>query len=61
MNFDIAVARFLNAMMLHMLIEPEIRQALQILRYSLNHLSVKSSMIDLYMKCCGDTHPLPRN
>lgn len=60
-NFDIAVARTCNAILMHMLVESEVRQALKLWKYALNHVEVKSSMRDLYHRTCGDRFPLPHD
>lgn len=60
-NFDICLTRFTNCLMMHMLSEPEIRQALMLWKYALNHAKVRSSMVDLYTRTCGDRFPLPED
>ena len=59
--FDIVLTRFANAIMMQMLSEPEIRQAISLWKYVCNHIHVNSSMTDLYMRLCGDRFPLPSN
>jgi hypothetical protein len=61
LNFDIVLTRFANAIMMHMLSEPEIRQAIVLWKYACNHVNATSSMTSLYMKLCGDRFPLPQN
>jgi hypothetical protein len=60
-SFDVALARFCNAFLMHMLIEPEIRQAIRLWKFATNHVKVKSSMSELYMRTCGDRLPLPHD
>ena len=60
-SFDVALARFCNAFLMHMLIEPEIRQAIRLWKFATNHVKVKSSMSYLYMRTCGDRLPLPHD
>ena len=60
-SFDGILTRLCNAFMMHMLSEPEIRQALQLWKFALNHVNVKSSMVDLYTRVCGDRLALPED
>jgi hypothetical protein len=59
MHFDISLTRVLLAFLMHMQAEPEIRQALRMWKYVLNHGKARGSIIELYKKTCGRMHPLP--
>ena len=58
-GFDVCLVRLTSCYVLHMVNEPEVRQALKICKYALNHTTAKSSMVDLYQRVCADRFPLP--
>jgi hypothetical protein len=60
-HFDIQVCRMVLSILAHLQSEPELRQALLMWRYVLNHGKAKGSIIDLYNACCGKQHPLPHD
>lgn len=59
-SFDVALARFTNSFLMHMCVEPEVRQAIRLWKYTLNHQKITASMRDLYTRTCGDRMPLPK-
>ena len=61
MHVDITMTRILLAFLMHMQAEPEIRQAVRMWKYVLNHGKARGSIIDLYKQCCGTMHPLPED
>ncbi len=58
-HFDLILTRIFLAFLLHMQSEPEIRQALRMWKYALNHKKARGSIIEMYKKTCGKMHPLP--
>lgn len=58
-DLEVVTTRFTSAIVLHMVTEPEVRQALRLWKYAINHVKVQSSMVDLYTRLCGDRLPLP--
>jgi hypothetical protein len=50
MHVDVIVVRLVCAYLMHMQSEPEIRQALAMIKYALNHARHKGSVIDLTEK-----------
>jgi hypothetical protein len=49
MHVDVMITRLICAYLMHLLIEPEVRQALTMVKYVLNHNKVRGSLVDL----CG--------
>ena len=56
-HFDILICRFILAQVVHLRQEPEIRQALQMWKYVLNHSKAKGSLIQLLKKCSDEVVP----
>lgn len=61
MNFDVTLTRVLCAFLMHMLSEPEVRQAMRLFKYVLNHTKGRGKMLRLYKKTCGQEFPIPSN
>ena len=61
MHFDITLTRILLSFLMHMQSEPEVRQALRMWKYVLNHQKARGSIIELYKSTCGKMHPLPED
>jgi hypothetical protein len=60
-HFDVTLSKILLSFLMHMQSEPEIRQALRMWRYVLNHGKARGSIIKLYKDTCGKMHPLPED
>lgn len=60
-DLEVVMTRFTSAIVLHMVSEPEVRQAITLWKYAINHVKVSSSMVDLYTRLCGDRLPLPED
>ena len=60
-HIDIVLCRVMLGFLAHLQTEPEVRQAIKMLKYALNHGKAKGSVIDLYKKTCGKRFPLPEN
>lgn len=58
-HFDVMLSRLLCAFLMHMLSEPEVRQAIRMWKYVLNHGKARGSAVKLYQKTCGKTFPIP--
>ena len=48
MHFDVVLARLVCAVLMHLQSEPEVRQAMAMFKYVLNHSKVKTSAADLH-------------
>lgn len=48
MHFDVMLARLLCAFLMHMLSEPEVRQAIRMWKFVLNHGKARGSAVKLY-------------
>jgi len=59
MHFDVMLARLLCAFLMHMLSEPEVRQAIRMWKFVLNHGKARGSAVKLYQQTCGSTFPIP--
>ena len=60
-HIDIVLCRVILGFLAHLQTEPEVRQAIRMFKYALNHGKAKGSVIDLYKKTCGKRFPLPEN
>ena len=53
MHHDVIVTRLIVSFLMHMISEPEVRQAIRMLKYVINHSPAKGKIQDLYKLCCG--------
>jgi hypothetical protein len=61
MHFDVILNRLICAFLMHMLSEPEVRQAIKMWKFVLNHGKATGSIIKLYKDTCGNIFPLPED
>lgn len=59
MHFDVVVTRLICAFLQHMLSEPEVRQAIGMMKYVLNHSPARITIQELYKTACGSKQPVP--
>jgi len=59
MHHDVILTRMIVSFLMHMKSEPEIRQALKMLKYVINHQPAKGKIQKLYRKSCGKDFPVP--
>ena len=58
-GFDVCLVRLTYCFVMHMVAETEVRQALKMCKFAINHTKVSSTMTDLYNRTCGESFPLP--
>jgi hypothetical protein len=46
---------------MHMLSEPEVRQAIRMWKFVLNHGKARGSAVKLYQQTCGNAFPIPED
>jgi hypothetical protein len=54
MHVDVMIPRLVCACLMHLLMEPEVRQALSMIKYVINHKKVRGSLITLTSKILKD-------
>jgi len=59
MHHDVIVSRLILSILMHMTSEPEVRQAIRMLKYVINHSPAREKIQNLYKLCCGKEFPMP--
>ena len=59
MHHDVILTRMIVSFLMHMKSEPEIRQALKMLKYVINHQPAKGKIQKLYRQSLGKEFPVP--